>query len=44
MSLARVLSRARAGIHAPAVVVEVHLGGGLPGMSIVGLPEADTMC
>lgn len=40
MSLARVLSRARAGIHAPAVVVEVHLGGGLPGMSIVGLPEA----
>lgn len=40
MSLARVLSRARAGIHAPPVVVEVHLGGGLPGMSIVGLPEA----
>ncbi len=40
MSLARVLSRARAGILAPPVVVEVHLGGGLPSMSIVGLPEA----
>ena len=38
--LALVHSRARAGIHAPAVRVEVHLGGGLPSLSIVGLPEA----
>src|SRR5690606_14636400 len=28
------------GVRAPAVRVEVHLGGGLPAMSIVGLPEA----
>ena len=40
MTLALVHSRARAGMHAPAVRVEVHLGGGLPSMSIVGLPEA----
>lgn len=40
MSLALVHSRARAGVDAPHVRVEVHLAGGLPGMSIVGLPEA----
>ena len=40
MGLAIVHSRARAGVHAPEVRVEVHLGGGLPSMSIVGLPEA----
>jgi magnesium chelatase family protein len=40
MGLAIVHSRARAGVHAPAVRVEVHLAGGLPRMSIVGLPEA----
>jgi magnesium chelatase family protein len=40
MGLALVHSRARAGVHAPAVRVEVHLAGGLPSMSIVGLPEA----
>jgi magnesium chelatase family protein len=40
MGLALVHSRARAGVHAPAVRVEVHLSGGLPRMSIVGLPEA----
>ncbi|MFC3552400.1 YifB family Mg chelatase-like AAA ATPase [Lysobacter cavernae] len=40
MNLALVHSRARSGVHAPAVRVEVHLGGGLPAMSIVGLPEA----
>src|SRR5688500_7219221 len=40
MGLSLVHSRARAGMHAPAVRVEVHLGGGLPSMSIVGLPEA----
>lgn len=40
MNLALVHSRARVGIAAPAVRVEVHLAGGLPAMSIVGLPEA----
>ena len=38
MGLALVHSRARAGVHAPAVRVEVHLSGGLPRMTIVGLP------
>jgi magnesium chelatase family protein len=40
MNLALVHSRARTGVRAPAVRVEVHLAGGLPRMSIVGLPEA----
>ena len=40
MSLAIVHSRARVGVRAPEVRVEVHLAGGLPSMSIVGLPEA----
>ena len=40
MGLALVHSRARMGVHAPAVRVEVHLAGGLPAMNIVGLPEA----
>ncbi len=40
MSLAIVYSRAGAGIDAPLVTVEVHLTNGLPGLSIVGLPEA----
>src|SRR5579859_1380747 len=40
MSLALVHSRAREGVRAPAVRVEVHLSGGLPIMTIVGLPEA----
>ncbi|HTA66608.1 MAG TPA: YifB family Mg chelatase-like AAA ATPase [Xanthomonadaceae bacterium] len=40
MSLALVHSRAREGVRAPAVRVEVHLSGGLPYMMIVGLPEA----
>jgi len=39
MSLAIVHSRAQEGISAPSVTVEVHLSGGLPGTSIVGLPE-----
>jgi magnesium chelatase family protein len=38
MGLALVHSRARAGVHAPPVRVEVHLSGGLPRMTIVGLP------
>ena len=40
MGLALVHGRARVGVAAPPVQVEVHLGGGLPSMSIVGLPEA----
>lgn len=39
MSLAIVHSRAQEGVSAPPVTVEVHLSGGLPGTSIVGLPE-----
>ncbi|HMB57785.1 MAG TPA: YifB family Mg chelatase-like AAA ATPase [Arenimonas sp.] len=40
MTLALAHSRARAGVHAPAVRVEVYLSPGLPAMQIVGLPEA----
>lgn len=40
MGLALVHSRARAGIAAPPVQVEVHLSGGLPSTQIVGLPAA----
>jgi magnesium chelatase family protein len=39
MSLAQLYSRARNGIQAPLVNVEVHLANGLPGLAIVGLPE-----
>ncbi len=39
MALCILHSRARVGIHAPAVTVEVHLSGGLPSLSMVGLPE-----
>lgn len=40
MAMATVLSRAQHGMDAPLVHVEVHVGGGLEGMTIVGLPEA----
>ncbi|UCB56336.1 MAG: YifB family Mg chelatase-like AAA ATPase [Thiotrichales bacterium] len=40
MRLAKVFTRALAGINAPEVVVEVHIANGLPALSIVGLPEA----
>jgi len=40
MSLARVHTRAQIGLEAPPVIVEVHLSPGLPGLAIVGLPEA----
>lgn len=40
MSLAVVHGRAAVGIEAPLVVVEVHLAGGLPSLSVVGLPDA----
>ena len=39
-SLAVVFTRARLGIEAPLVTVEVHLSNGLPALNIVGLPEA----
>jgi len=35
-----VVSRAQVGVDAPPVTVEVHISGGLPGTTIVGLPEA----
>ena len=35
----RALSRALLGMEAPAVTVETHLPGGLPGFTLVGLPE-----
>jgi magnesium chelatase family protein len=40
VSLATVHSRAQCGVEAPPVEVEVHLSGGVPQTSIVGLPEA----
>ena len=39
MKLAVVRSRANFGLQAPSVIIEVHLSPGLPGLSIVGLPE-----
>lgn len=41
MSLAIVHTRAALGVQAPPVTVEVHLSGGLPGLTIVGLPETE---
>ena len=41
MALAVVYSRALAGLDAPLVRVEVHVGGGLPYTNIVGLPEKE---
>lgn len=40
MSLATAYSRGKQGINAPLVSIEVHITNGLPGLSIVGLPEA----
>ncbi|MGD8547183.1 MAG: YifB family Mg chelatase-like AAA ATPase [Thiohalophilus sp.] len=41
MNLAVVYTRAQCGIDAPLVSVETHLSNGLPGLSIVGLPETE---
>lgn len=41
MSLAVLHSRALAGMTAPPVTVEVHLAGGLPSFTIVGLPDTE---
>lgn len=40
MSLSIVNTRAKLGLKAPLVSVEVHLSNGLPAFNIVGLPEA----
>jgi magnesium chelatase family protein len=39
MSLAVTYTRAKLGINAPLVSIEVHLSNGLPGFHMVGLPE-----
>lgn len=39
MNNAIIYSRARSGIDAPLIQIEIHLSKGLPGFSIVGLPE-----
>lgn len=41
MSVAVVYSRGLNGLEAPLVRVEAHVGGGLPGTHIVGLPETE---
>ena len=41
MALAIVRSRAADGLGAPEIAVEVHLAGGLPGVTLVGLPETE---
>jgi len=41
MSLALLKSRALCGLDAPEVTVEVHLGAGLPAISLVGLPDTE---
>ncbi len=41
MSVAILHSRSLAGAAAPRVTVEVHIAGGLPGIHLVGLPEAE---
>jgi hypothetical protein len=38
VGVAQILSRAQFGLDAPLVQIEAHLGSGLPGFSIVGLP------
>ncbi|WP_169392769.1 MULTISPECIES: YifB family Mg chelatase-like AAA ATPase [Psychrobacter] len=38
MSFAQVFTRSVVGLHAPEVVIEVHLSQGLPALTIVGLP------
>ncbi len=37
--LSKLFTRASTGLDAPLVTIEVHISGGLPGFSIVGLPE-----
>ena len=39
MGLAIIHSRASVGVQAPSVSVEVHISNGMPGFTLVGLPE-----
>ena len=39
MGLAIIQSRASIGVQAPEVMVEVHISNGMPGFTLVGLPE-----
>ena len=39
MPLTQLITRAQLGINAPEVRVEVHISGGLPAFTVVGLPE-----
>ena len=41
MPLAIVYSRGLDGLSAPEVAVEVHLTGGLPSVTLVGLPDTE---
>lgn len=41
MALAVALSRGLDGLDAPPVTVEVHLANGLPGLTLVGLPDTE---
>jgi magnesium chelatase family protein len=41
MSLAVIHTRALVGLHAPDVVVEVHLANGLPSFTLVGLADTE---
>lgn len=41
MEIARIYSRALAGIESPQVIVEIHISRGLPKFFIVGLPETE---
>jgi magnesium chelatase family protein len=41
MTLATAYSRALTGMHAPPVVVEAHVGNGLPAFNLVGLAETE---
>jgi magnesium chelatase family protein len=41
MSLATAFSRALTGMHAPQVMVEAHVGNGLPAFNLVGLAETE---
>jgi len=39
MGLSIIYSRASVGVEAPLVTVEVHISNGMPGFTLVGLPE-----
>lgn len=41
MALAVTYSRALDGLNAPPVIVEVHIAGGLPSLTLVGLPDTE---